>query len=427
LNLSLNSNIDFSNILYENRHFDFKLSTFQIDFTSEDENKNEKQKSLFRNSINSDNNDAIPNQNIKIEPIKNQNLENSFVENNDSNQRNKIYSNLEKEYINIDNITCEESINFKFLEESFEDSYNNDNNINNNKITINNKYSFKSINKINITSNNFNITSNINNNENNHINNDFNNDISNLIANKNNEKVNIKTNKNVNININHLNDNNNNIENIQTNPIAANNKKIQNKNNMYINENFNLNSNNNINNKNDIHLNNNNDEKKKLVKKSFFSKDKEKINELELDQIPKEKYKILIVDDHTFIRSSLKINLEKILRDQNITNIEIIEGKDGVDIINLVIKDQENNNLIKCVFSDENMEYINGSEAFEILKNLESKNKIKKIPLCSVTAHEDTENLNAKSSKYKAIFDKILLKPCSQHDLLKFLREFRIF
>ena len=41
---------------------------------------------------------------------------------------------------------------------------------------------------------------------------------------------------------------------------------------------------------------------------------------------------------------------------------------DGVDIIKQVMDDQFNGWLIKCVITDENIEYMNGSEAVKILK-----------------------------------------------------------
>jgi len=46
-------------------------------------------------------------------------------------------------------------------------------------------------------------------------------------------------------------------------------------------------------------------------------------------------------------------------------------------------------NKIKCILTDENMEYINGSEAVQILRNLEKKKKIKAITIASVSAFED--------------------------------------
>jgi len=342
-----------------------------------------KQKSLFKNSYSF----------LNIKPktkVLNKNSfkipkENKLQKLNINNEQNK----MEEDDLILENIPCEEGIDFKFIE-----NYNKKNNkqySNKNKAQ---NINFNSINHINITANNLNFTANLK---------SLDENIPNKIENSN---INFNINKNT----------------IENNLILKSDSKKKN-NNIKINS---INKNDEISNNNEKFNNNNinpNANLKKLVKKSYFSKEKNTVLDLNLK---KEKAKILIVDDHTFIRSSLKINLEKILKDKNIKNFEIIEGKDGVDIINYIIKDQQQNISIKCVFSDENMEYINGSEAFEILKKLELKIKIKKIPLCSVTAYEDTEKLKGKNSKYKDVLDKLLIKPCSEHDLLQFLQEFKI-
>jgi len=72
--------------------------------------------------------------------------------------------------------------------------------------------------------------------------------------------------------------------------------------------------------------------------------------------------KILIIDDHKLIRESLVFLIKKALKNLKMNNyFEIIEGCDGVDMLNFLIKYQTKENEIKCIFTDENMEYINGS------------------------------------------------------------------
>jgi len=68
----------------------------------------------------------------------------------------------------------------------------------------------------------------------------------------------------------------------------------------------------------------------------------------------------MIVDDNKFIRESLPVLVKNILKSYNkINEYEVIEGSDGVDILSVLIDDQKNNNLLKCILTDENMEYIN--------------------------------------------------------------------
>jgi len=100
------------------------------------------------------------------------------------------------------------------------------------------------------------------------------------------------------------------------------------------------------------------------------------------------KPKILIVDDNRYNRKILRnsiLEANKILR----KNFDIVEGKDGLDILNFIVEDNKNFNTIKCIFTDEAMDYIDGSRTIELLKHMESNNKIKKILTVSVLNSED--------------------------------------
>ena len=135
--------------------------------------------------------------------------------------------------------------------------------------------------------------------------------------------------------------------------------------------------------------------------------------------------KILIIDDHFHVRETLKNLINKYLVNNKLSDLfKVEEGRDGSDIISSVIKDQFDHNLIKCIITDENMEFINGSEAIKILKMLERKNKIKKMIIASITAFEDEMNKNIIRD---AGADYILPKPCSDANLNKFFSEFKIF
>ena len=118
--------------------------------------------------------------------------------------------------------------------------------------------------------------------------------------------------------------------------------------------------------------------KKNKTNKKFYNRinsdeDMSFDNEVKLEL---KKNKILIVDDNQFINDSCKKVLENFSNEYG-HNFEIIQCVDGIDMIKLVIEDQNVGNLIKCILTDENMKYINGSEAIQILKKLEKKNKIK--------------------------------------------------
>lgn len=104
------------------------------------------------------------------------------------------------------------------------------------------------------------------------------------------------------------------------------------------------------------------------------------------------KKKIIVADDTDSIRKSIRKLLLK--NSKILTDFEIIEVKDGIEILNQIVSDQTEGNKIKMIITDENMEYMSGSAAISILKNLEKDSKIKSVYIASLTAFdsEDTKN-----------------------------------
>ncbi len=141
---------------------------------------------------------------------------------------------------------------------------------------------------------------------------------------------------------------------------------------------------------------------------------------VEINSIEKEK--ILIIDDNHFINEATKNILSKVLKESG-SKIEIIVGSDGADIIHQVIQDQSKGNKIKCIFTDENMEYINGSEAVKVIRNLEKSLKIKFINIISVTGNEDS---GIKNEILKAGVQIVLNKPLSKSVIKGILKDFEI-
>lgn len=117
--------------------------------------------------------------------------------------------------------------------------------------------------------------------------------------------------------------------------------------------------------------------------------------------------KILVVDDTETIRRSIK----KLLRsDAYFENYDILEASDGIELLNTVIIDQLQGNNIKLIITDENMEFMSGSAAIAILKQLEKESKINKIFIASLTAFSD-EDINNNLIKLGA--DVVITKPLS--------------
>ncbi len=65
------------------------------------------------------------------------------------------------------------------------------------------------------------------------------------------------------------------------------------------------------------------------------------------------------------------------------------------------------------------MDYINGSEAIKIVRDLENNSKIKKVNIVSVTAFEDE---TSKSYIKKCGADFIINKPCSKGQVEEILK-----
>ena len=121
-----------------------------------------------------------------------------------------------------------------------------------------------------------------------------------------------------------------------------------------------------------------------------------------------EKFIIIVADDCSIIRQSQK----KLIGDLIPKNKIIIqECCDGIDILKAVLDAKVNGNKILMIFTDENMELMNGSDAIQIINSLSDKGKVDYIPSYSVTAFEDEETKSKILSKgIKKIFSKPLRK-----------------
>lgn len=101
---------------------------------------------------------------------------------------------------------------------------------------------------------------------------------------------------------------------------------------------------------------------------------------------------ILIADDNHLINDVNKKIIETCLKKLN-CDYEIILCSDGVDIIRCVLNEKMKKS-IKCIITDENMEFLNGSEAMKFVRILESRGYLDRIPIISVTSHEDKSIVN---------------------------------
>ena len=93
----------------------------------------------------------------------------------------------------------------------------------------------------------------------------------------------------------------------------------------------------------------------------------------------------------------------------NIINFRILEGSDGIDLLNFLRLDKDYK--IKYIFTDENMEYLNGSEAVKLITKFEADNKIKNFNIISITTFDDEET---RKNILNSGINSILSKPCTK-------------
>jgi len=129
----------------------------------------------------------------------------------------------------------------------------------------------------------------------------------------------------------------------------------------------------------------------------------------------------LVVDDLEFVRKNTSNLLRSVFSDINKSDYKIIECSDGIELLNYVMNDKENR--IKCIFIDENMEYLNGSETVKIMRTLEEKSKINKYHIVSITAFDDHETKNC---ILKSGVNSIVVKPCSKSSIVDTLKRIGI-
>ncbi len=134
--------------------------------------------------------------------------------------------------------------------------------------------------------------------------------------------------------------------------------------------------------------------------------------------------KSFFYDDNDILLRTLNKMLFDLIMKRN-ENIEIINGDDGLDILNYIIKDQFNGNLIKCIITDENMEFINGTEAIGFLNKLQRRNKIRSLSVIILSSYED--NYIKKVSLNESLSCEYMSKPITINQLERKLLDMNIF
>ncbi len=109
---------------------------------------------------------------------------------------------------------------------------------------------------------------------------------------------------------------------------------------------------------------------------------------------------ILIVEDNKYLRNSVCLLTTNYLLHNKSLNFEVISCNDGIDMLHLIKNDRELfTNKIKIIITDENMDYMCGSTAIKLIRELEYCKKIERIFISSLTAFSDDESIKSILSK----------------------------
>jgi CheY-like chemotaxis protein len=93
------------------------------------------------------------------------------------------------------------------------------------------------------------------------------------------------------------------------------------------------------------------------------------------------KGQVLIIDDDHMVRACMKKMVGNCLQRLKL-NYEILEGTDGTDLVRYVVNDT--NDLIRLIFTDENMNEVEGSEAIRAIRDIKENKSIKVVSITSV-------------------------------------------
>lgn len=118
---------------------------------------------------------------------------------------------------------------------------------------------------------------------------------------------------------------------------------------------------------------------------------------------------ILIADDNHIINESNKRLVKSLCKDREY-NYDILTCNDGMEILKIICDEKYYDN-IKIIITDENMEFINGSEAIGIIRLIEERKRMRAKLIISITSHEESAIINnIKDSGANFIISKPLTK-----------------
>jgi CheY-like chemotaxis protein len=128
-------------------------------------------------------------------------------------------------------------------------------------------------------------------------------------------------------------------------------------------------------------------------------------------------FNIIVADDEVFTRLSTVRTLKAILRQMKIS-FNILEAEDGLETVYLIYKAAIQGAKISLIFSDENMNFMNGLRSSILAREIAEKKKLGEIPFFLVTAYDKS----ILDGHVTGNVDKILDKPLQKDAALQILQ-----
>lgn len=129
---------------------------------------------------------------------------------------------------------------------------------------------------------------------------------------------------------------------------------------------------------------------------------------------------VIVTDDEVFTRQSTVRILHNISNELNI-KINIIEAEDGLETIYLIYKAAIQGIRISMIFSDENMNFINGTRSSEIILEILERKRLVEIPFFLVTAYDNSLLKSKTNCNIKQVLSKPLSKEIAKNIILQLL------
>jgi signal transduction histidine kinase len=136
-----------------------------------------------------------------------------------------------------------------------------------------------------------------------------------------------------------------------------------------------------------------------------FRKDRESLN-------------LIVADDEKFTREAIVRIIKKVAKNEKL-KVNVFEAEDGVESIYLTYKFISNGIKISAFFSDETMNYINGSQSSQVIKEIFDNHNLSPAPFFLLTA---IQGLDLKSYK---LIKGLYPKPVSKSQILEIIRQIK--